>query len=173
MNVMDALKTSGFRHDTKDLMGGFARHCDWLEENGLLRYFEANILNVLQNMGLLKDGAASIVDKMSPFLKFWKQACKHLWDSSGRSKTTEVRRSVSGKATTSSISFWKDQDGSRSSVIPYLWFGAWSVVFPHFCGRPPIGRGTEVLLLSHRYSNNSTDGCNLYKETSETGPRGL
>jgi len=81
MNVIDALKTSGFRHDTTDLMGDFARHCDWLEENGLLRYFEANILDVLQNTDLLKDSAASIVDKMSPFLKFWKQACKHLWDS--------------------------------------------------------------------------------------------
>jgi len=81
MNVIDALKTSGFRHDTTDLMGDFARHCDWLEKNGLLRYFEENIVNVLQDMGLLKDGAASIVDKMSPFLKFWKQACKHLWDS--------------------------------------------------------------------------------------------
>ncbi len=81
MNVIDALKTLGFRHDATDFMGGFARHCDWLEENGLLRYFEANIENVLQDMGLLKDGATSIVDKMSPFLKFWKQACKHLWDS--------------------------------------------------------------------------------------------
>jgi len=81
MNVMDALKTSGFRHDTTELMGSFARHCDWLEKNGLLRYFEANIVNVLQDMGLLKDGAASVADKMAPFLKFWKQACNHLWAS--------------------------------------------------------------------------------------------
>lgn len=81
MKVMDALKTSGFRHDTTELMGSFARHCDWLEENGLLRYLEANIEKVLQDIGLLNDGAVSIVDKMSPFLKFWKKACKHLWAS--------------------------------------------------------------------------------------------
>lgn len=81
MKVIDALKTSGFRHDTTDLIGGFVRHWGWLKENGLLRYFEANIENVLQEMGLLKDGAASVADKMAPFLKFWKKACNHLWDS--------------------------------------------------------------------------------------------
>lgn len=79
MKVMDALKTSGFRHDTEDLMDGFERHWVWLKENGLLRYFEANIEKTLRDMDLLKDKASSLVDMMSSFMRFWKHACDHLW----------------------------------------------------------------------------------------------
>ena len=80
MNVIDALKTSGFRHDALDLMDSFVKHRTWLEQNGLLRYFEANIENVLQGMGLLEAREGPTAGQMLPFLKFWKQACKHLWD---------------------------------------------------------------------------------------------
>lgn len=81
IHVVDALKTSGFRHDSPDLMQDFGAQLDLLEECGLLRYFEANILQPLENMGLVKKDVFFNLEQLTPFVSFWRDVCIHLWDS--------------------------------------------------------------------------------------------
>lgn len=81
MRVVDALKTSGFRHDASDLITAFGDRLAWLEGCGLSRYFEKNVEQPLQAMGLTKEGSASGVDRLSQFVRFWKEVCEHLWES--------------------------------------------------------------------------------------------
>lgn len=81
MHVVDALKTSGFRHDAPDLLEAFDQHLEWLDGCGLARYFEASVVQPLENMGLAKKGAGGMVDRLSQFLRFWRDVCAHLWSS--------------------------------------------------------------------------------------------
>ncbi|OPX24542.1 MAG: hypothetical protein B1H05_04990 [Candidatus Cloacimonas sp. 4484_140] len=81
MGVVDALKTSGFRHDVSDLLSAFSGHTEWLTRCGLSRYFEANVERPLEQMGMVKSPASSRTDRLSYFLEFWKEACDHLWQS--------------------------------------------------------------------------------------------
>jgi DNA helicase-2/ATP-dependent DNA helicase PcrA len=81
MRVIDALKTTGFRHDADELVPAFERHLQWIENCGLARYFETNIQKDLDSMGLLPGKPKSCVETFSQFIRFWKQACDHLWAS--------------------------------------------------------------------------------------------
>lgn len=80
IDVVSTLKTCGFRHDGEDLIADFRAHLEWLDQNGLARFFEANVLDVLDSIGLLKSGTDT-VGRISTFLKFWAKACDHLWSS--------------------------------------------------------------------------------------------
>jgi len=81
MCVLDALKTSGFRHDAPDIITAFRDNLTRLEKCGLARYFEANVMQPLESMGLTKKGMGDSVGRLSEFLTFWKEACDHLWNS--------------------------------------------------------------------------------------------
>jgi len=83
MGVIEALKTSGFRHDAPDLIEGFLETLDWIKRCGLSRYFDANVFQPLESMGFIEvKGSPQAANKsLTHFLRFWKDACEHLWNS--------------------------------------------------------------------------------------------
>ncbi len=80
IDVMTTLKTCGFRHDAEDLMGSFSAHLQWIEKNGLGRFFETSVLEVLDSLQLLKNSSDPL-ERLKPFVKFWAKSCDHLWSS--------------------------------------------------------------------------------------------
>ena len=80
IEVVSTLKTCGFRHDRDDLIDDFRVHLEWIERNGLMRFFEKKVVDTLDSIDVLKRGTDT-VDRLRPFLKFWKKACDHLWSS--------------------------------------------------------------------------------------------
>jgi DNA helicase II / ATP-dependent DNA helicase PcrA len=81
MRVVNALKTSGFRHDSKNPIEDFQLRLDWLEECGLSRYVEANVEKHLDGLGLVNSGAKSRAERLQKFAKLWREFCVHLWSS--------------------------------------------------------------------------------------------
>src|SRR5690554_313517 len=80
IEIIDALKTTGFRHDIQDISHEFMKHMEWLNANDLSRYYEANIEKPLQELDLLDTAENTQFKKIEKFLFFWKQACEHLWE---------------------------------------------------------------------------------------------
>lgn len=81
IEIFDDLKTSGFRHDSKDLEMSFVSQLNWLSKNGLERFFNAKIETPLEDIGLIDSSETDISKKYKRFLKFWKESCEHLWKS--------------------------------------------------------------------------------------------
>ena len=80
IDIFDELKSSGFQHNLS-LQAHFDLQIAWLEENGLQRYFDVAIKKKLQDLGLLNQKANTLFGQFEPFLRFWVDACEHLWKS--------------------------------------------------------------------------------------------
>jgi DNA helicase-2/ATP-dependent DNA helicase PcrA len=80
IDIFDKLKSSGFQHNLS-LQAHFILQIEWLKENGLERYFERTIKKDLEDLGLLNLKAKTLFGQFEPFLRFWVDACDHLWKS--------------------------------------------------------------------------------------------
>lgn len=82
IEIFDSLKSAGFRHDSSNFYYDFETHILWLKENNLGRYFESKIVEPIVNLELFNSNSNNLIDKVKPFLDFWKESCNHLWNSS-------------------------------------------------------------------------------------------
>lgn len=74
MNVMDGLKSLGFRHDIHHKADAFREHAQWLAKAGLVTYW-ANLLQTLADLQIIDLKAPDLPKEMEKgFLKFWNQA---------------------------------------------------------------------------------------------------
>ncbi len=84
MDLIDMMKTSGFRHNHSQPTGlydNFESHRDWLRQNGLGRYFLATIFKSLTDLEMHNSECKDVPSFFRAFLPFWKEACDHLWES--------------------------------------------------------------------------------------------
>lgn len=82
MEIFEAMKNCGFRHDLskKELSNKFNSQVNWLENNGLGRYFDKAIKNELEKFGFI-DFKKNSINPFNKFLKIWRETCDHLWKS--------------------------------------------------------------------------------------------
>lgn len=76
INVMDGLKSLGFRHDVHYKAGEFGMHVKWLGSVGLSTYL-ANLLFELSNLQIINLNAAGsdlMQEIEKGFLRFWREA---------------------------------------------------------------------------------------------------
>ncbi len=69
IQVFDALKSSGFRHDAKNLVEHFDEQHEWLIEQGCERYVQRNILQPLEELGFIQN-SEGFGGKIKLFLDF-------------------------------------------------------------------------------------------------------
>lgn len=84
VEVFSEIKTLGFDHSIKDedFIQAFSDHLQWLVSIGLGLYFEEKIFNPVHEWELLDFSKSDIIDKLTPFLLFWKKCCDELWGQS-------------------------------------------------------------------------------------------
>jgi len=74
MNVMDGLKSLGFRHDVHHKADAFQEHAQWLVKAGLITYF-STLIQTLADLQIIDTKASNFGKEMEKgFLKFWNQA---------------------------------------------------------------------------------------------------
>lgn len=79
IDVIDRLKTLGFRHDWSGGASQFGKHLDWLEKSGLGAHVQA-LLTDLHDIEIIDSqaGSQAVQEMMADFLPFWTDACKAL-----------------------------------------------------------------------------------------------
>jgi DNA helicase-2/ATP-dependent DNA helicase PcrA len=80
MELFDTLKSSGFRHDAKNLVDHFEEQYEWLIEHGCEGYIQRNILQPLEDLEFLQS-SQSLGGTAKLFLEFWRDSSNHLWNS--------------------------------------------------------------------------------------------
>ena len=80
MELIDTLKTLGFRHDKLKSNEDVNSHLDWLRKSGMFSHVQA-MLRQLSDMELIREKDDPIKAFNFHFLRFWRQACTHLYDS--------------------------------------------------------------------------------------------
>ncbi len=80
VEVFDKMKNCGFRHDVSKgrLFEKFQLQVNWLENNGLGRYFNTEIRKELEKVQIM-DSSDESLEKFRPFLKVWQESCECLW----------------------------------------------------------------------------------------------
>lgn len=81
MELFDTLKSSGFRHDKKNLAEHFEKQYQWLVHFGCENYVDRNIFKPLEDLEFLDPKAKTLGAQLKPFLEFWRDSCEHLWNS--------------------------------------------------------------------------------------------
>jgi len=79
MDIIDQLKTLGFRHDYVQSEKHLAEHIGWLVKSGMMKHVEAVIqrlidMEILQREDIIKELQVN-------FIEFWKEACELLYQS--------------------------------------------------------------------------------------------
>lgn len=80
VEIFDALKSSGFRHNAKNLVEHFEEQHDWLVKHGCERYVDRNIIKPLEDLEFLQTGK-TLGATLKLFLEFWRDSTNHLWES--------------------------------------------------------------------------------------------
>lgn len=84
IDLMDKLKSMGFRHDTHTSDSEFYNHVKWLIDNGMI--VEVNyMLNVLTELKIIDpniDKETAISQAFTHYFEFWRESCSHLYSTS-------------------------------------------------------------------------------------------
>ncbi|MCG3198641.1 MAG: DNA helicase II [bacterium] len=80
MDLIDKLKTLGFRHDQIRDTGYFTTHTDWLAKAGMGNHVKA-LFQQLLDLELLRDDKDVLKAVTRHFLNFWREACDHMYRS--------------------------------------------------------------------------------------------
>ncbi|MBI4524722.1 MAG: ATP-dependent helicase [Deltaproteobacteria bacterium] len=81
MDLIDYLKTLGFRHDLLDSPKKLKDQLEWLNENGMRRHLET-LFQRLSDLELLSSTGNPLDDIWQHFISFWREACDQLYASS-------------------------------------------------------------------------------------------
>jgi len=79
MDIIDQLKTLGFRHDAIKTERHLADQIGWLIDSGMSKHVKA-LIQRLSDMEIIQ-GNDFIKEFMVNFIEFWKEACEHLYQS--------------------------------------------------------------------------------------------
>ena len=79
MDIIDQLKTLGFRHDSIKKEEHLLKHIEWLHRCGMIKYILA-VMDRLMEMEIL-EGEKPFKELMVNFIEFWKDACETLFQS--------------------------------------------------------------------------------------------
>lgn len=74
MNLMDGMKSLGFRHDVHSAIPAFQEHARWLQEAGLSLYFYKAILEPLTELQIIGLKGADSSQQLEGYLRFWHDA---------------------------------------------------------------------------------------------------